>query len=80
MPSSSNNVLDTALQVTTNAVVDPIQAAHQGLNWLDQNRSGIINAAAILFLGAAASGWLGRVAHRAPGTPTGPGCAAQRSR
>jgi small conductance mechanosensitive channel len=63
MPEPTN-ILTSAFQASANVATDPITAAHQGLTWLEQNRTGIINAAATLIIGVAASGWLGRVAFR----------------
>jgi small conductance mechanosensitive channel len=63
MPSTSN-IINQAFQVGTNAVANPVAAAHQGLNWLEENRTGIINATATIVVGVALSAWVGRIAHR----------------
>jgi small conductance mechanosensitive channel len=65
--ASSTNSLSSAVQAGADAVENPIEAAHQSLTWLKMHRPELIDAAAVLVFGLAASIWLGRVAYRAMG-------------
>src|ERR1700761_3576330 len=62
--ASPSNILTNVADAASDVVSNPINAAHQSLTWLEVHRTGLINAAATLFLGVVASGWLGRMAFR----------------
>jgi len=64
MPSPTNT-LTSAIDAATNAVHNPVLAAHEGLSWVEANRVHLIDAAATLALGLLLSTWIGRAASRA---------------
>ncbi len=63
MPSPTDII--SALHSGLIAAADPVDAAHKSFAWFELHRMDLIDAASVLVIGIAASGWLGRVAHRA---------------